>query len=270
MKFLWALPASLLLLFSTGFAQSQPPATGVSGGITTGIGGGVAGGVGSGTGTVNITVQGVTSVSGLKGAPFSADTIHEVDRVLADGNHIHQESHGKTFRDSEGRTRTETEYILGNGDQLQTVSIRDQVEGTMIRLDPNTKTAQIAHFGPPISTPPRTQTEINKPATPPRTSHISSTSEDLGTMQIEGFTVTGTRHIRTIPAGEIGNDQPIVTTSETWFSPELKMILLSKSDDPQTGKSITKLVNIHAGEPDPSLFHVPADYTVQDNRPQSK
>lgn len=268
MKVLWALPASLLFL-SIGFAQSQPPATGVSGGIVTGIGGGIATGVGGGGG-ITFSVQGGNSVPGLKGAPFWADTIHEVDRALADGNRIHQETHGKTFRDSQGRTRTETEFVLGNGDKLESVTIHDPVEAILIHLNASTKSAQISHFGPPIAAPPRTQMEMVKPATPPRTRHISSTSEDLGTMQIEGFTVTGTRHIRTIPAGEIGNDQPIVSTSESWFSSELQMTLLSKMDDPQTGKNTTRLVNIHAGEPDPSLFQIPADYTVSVNRQQSK
>src|SRR6516164_4237711 len=49
------------------------------------------------------------SMSGVKGPPFSADVIEETDRNLADGNHIHRKTHGKFFRDSEGRSRTENE-----------------------------------------------------------------------------------------------------------------------------------------------------------------
>lgn len=33
----------------------------------------------------------------------------------------------------------------------------------------------------------------------------------------------------------------------------------------RTGESTYKLLNIHAGDPDPQLFKVPADYTVKDN-----
>jgi hypothetical protein len=95
-------------------------------------------------------------------------------------------------------------------------------------------------------------------------------SENLGTMTIEGFAVNGTRQTRTTPAGEIGNDQLIAVVSESSFSPDLKLILLSKTDNPQYGKTIIKLINIHTGEPDLSLFQVPPDYKVNDLSSQNK
>jgi hypothetical protein len=95
-------------------------------------------------------------------------------------------------------------------------------------------------------------------------------SENLGTMTIEGFAVNGTRQTRTTPAGEIGNDQLIAVVSESSFSPDLKLILLSKTDNPQYGKTIIKLINIRTGEPDLSLFQVPPDYKVNDLSSQNK
>jgi hypothetical protein len=92
-------------------------------------------------------------------------------------------------------------------------------------------------------------------------------SEQLGKKEIEGFIASGSRHSRTIPAGEIGNEKPLVSTTDTWFCEDLKTTLLSVTDDPQTGQRITRLTNILVGDPDPQLFQIPPDYTVKENRP---
>jgi hypothetical protein len=88
--------------------------------------------------------------------------------------------------------------------------------------------------------------------------------EVLGEQIIEGVHAEGTRVTFTIPAGKIGNERPIVTVNERWFSPELKTIVLSKNSDPRMGETTYRLTNIVRGEPDPSLFHVPSDYTVKE------
>ena len=49
-----------------------------------------------------------------------------------------------------------------------------------------------------------------------------ATKEDLGHQVIEGVTVKGTRTTTVIPAGAIGNEQPITVTSEEWLSPDLE------------------------------------------------
>ena len=53
-------------------------------------------------------------------------------------------------------------------------------------------------------------------------------TESLGTQTIAGVAAVGTRHTRTIPAGKIGNDRPIDIVSETWYSQELQMVVMSK------------------------------------------
>jgi hypothetical protein len=87
---------------------------------------------------------------------------------------------------------------------------------------------------------------------------------DLGTQPVEGVPAQGTRITRTIDAGQMGNALPIVITTETWFSPELKVLVISKSSDPRIGDTTYKLTNIQRTEPDPVLFQVPADYTIRD------
>jgi len=91
--------------------------------------------------------------------------------------------------------------------------------------------------------------------------------ESLGTQTIEGVTAEGTRSTLTIPAGEIGNTLPIEIVEETWYSPDLQITLMTKVRDPRTGESTYRLTNLSRSEPDHSLFEVPADYTVRDNKP---
>jgi hypothetical protein len=81
--------------------------------------------------------------------------------------------------------------------------------------------------------------------------------QDLGTSTIEGLAANGTLTTTTIPAGAIGNLQPIKIVSEEWFSPDLKVLVLTKHSDPRTGDTIYRLVNIVRAEPDASLFVVP-------------
>jgi hypothetical protein len=224
-------------------------------------------------------VTGATfTFGGNTGLPFSADVVEENDKFLADGNHIHYEVHGKVFRDSEGRMRTETEAPVFNSDSKPFVhiNITDLVEGRIIFLDVEHKTATVTLLGRPtaqaaLASPkdsadqnPKVQPEPTvaiHPSTPPTP---DPAPEDLGTSQIEGFTVQGTRSTHIMNAGVIGNDKPIATTTERWFSTEFKVDLVNISDSPEAGKHVRKLVNIRAGEPDPLLFQVPPDFKVKE------
>ncbi len=87
----------------------------------------------------------------------------------------------------------------------------------------------------------------------------------LGTRNIEGVSATGTRTTRTINPGTMGNDKPIVSISDTWVATELKVTVLSETDDGQEGHSTMKLVNVVRGEPSAALFVVPADYKVRES-----
>ena len=91
-----------------------------------------------------------------------------------------------------------------------------------------------------------------------------TTSEDLGQQVIEGVLATGQRTTTVIPAGAIGNVQPIKVVSEQWTSPDLKVLVLTKHSDPRNGDTTYRLSNIVRAEPDRSLFAVPPDYTVKE------
>ena len=96
------------------------------------------------------------------------------------------------------------------------------------------------------------------------TSDAEVNQEQLGTQAVEGVAAEGTRTTFTIAAGKIGNDRPIVTVNERWYSQELQAVVLSKNSDPRMGETTYRLTNIDRSEPDPSLFQVPADYTVEE------
>jgi hypothetical protein len=86
---------------------------------------------------------------------------------------------------------------------------------------------------------------------------------NLGVKDFDGVRAEGKSTVWTIPAGEVGNRNPINVTSEAWYSNDLQVTLLSRYNDPRTGESIYRLASIRRGEPSPELFKVPADYTVK-------
>jgi len=59
----------------------------------------------------------------------------------------------------------------------------------------------------------------------------------------------GSRSTTTIPAGQIGNEQPIQIVSEQWVSPDLQVLVLTKHTDPRSGETTYRLNNITRVEP---------------------
>ena len=68
----------------------------------------------------------------------------------------------------------------------------------------------------------------------------------------------------TIPAGQIGNERPIIVVDEVWRSPELQVTVQSSHNDPRMGVTQYSLRNVSRSEPAPTLFQVPSDYTVKE------
>jgi len=89
--------------------------------------------------------------------------------------------------------------------------------------------------------------------------------DSLGQKLIDGVLADGKRVITVMPAGSIGNQQPITVLSEQWFAPDLEILVMTKHSDPRTGETTYSLSNITRGEPAANLFEVPADYTIQDS-----
>jgi hypothetical protein len=86
--------------------------------------------------------------------------------------------------------------------------------------------------------------------------------ESLGKQFVEGVEAEGTRTTFTIPKGQVGNEQPINIVSERWFSPVLKVLVMSRQSDPRFGETTYRLTNINRSEPSPALFEIPSDFKV--------
>lgn len=89
-------------------------------------------------------------------------------------------------------------------------------------------------------------------------------SRDLGTRDFNGLKAQGKGRSYEIPAGEIGNRNPITVSSESWTSPELQIMVYFKRSDPRSGESVYRLEGFKRGEPDAALFAAPSDYTIKD------
>jgi hypothetical protein len=103
------------------------------------------------------------------------------------------------------------------------------------------------------------------PTVLPLRSQAPGKVENLGTQNIEGVMAEGTRTTTTIPAGQIGNERDINIVSESWYSAELQMVVMTKRSDPRTGESTYKLTHISRAEPPRSMFEVPGDYNVTES-----
>jgi hypothetical protein len=210
----------------------------------------------------------------VTGAPFTAATSNQSSQTLPDGNHIQHNSTGTFSRDSQGRTRRDITFSgfgpwVASGNAGKQISmINDPVTGAHYMLDPSTKIARKFSGGKWKGHDKKHEPGSGEgAAAAPSAPEVVTSS--LGTKTINGISAEGTQSTRTIPAGAIGNEKPIIISVERWYSPDLQTTILVKRSDPRTGDSSFQLTNIQRQEPDPSLFQVPADYTVKTGPPPS-
>jgi hypothetical protein len=208
----------------------------------------------------------VGGVENIPGQPFSADLEIEHTQTLADGSHIHTVQHEKIYRDGEGRIRSEMYNHQGsdqrNPEELSSVTITDTPDNVRYTLQTRFHTAQRSTiFGPPMQ-PQGAPRQASEPA-PQTQPQRKMTTEALGTQSIEGIAAEGNRYTTTYPVNFEGNDAPLAFVGETWNSAEMGLQIIQKSNDPRTGETVRRFTHIQRGEPDPSLFQVPADYTIR-------
>jgi len=207
----------------------------------------------------------------VTGAPFTAQAVTQTTQTLSSGTHISHNRTATLYRDSQGRTRRE-ETMGGagplastGGAARQVVFIHDPVAATAYALNPRNKTAHQMAFNSGHGPGGHQSAAGDATASAaPRAGHgrFAVKTESLGTQVIDGLTVEGTRHTMTIPAGAAGNDQPIESVSERWYSPDLQVVVKTVHTDPRFGQTTYQLTNIQRAEPSATLFQVPADYAV--------
>lgn len=239
------------------------------------------------------------------GAPYSAEAVTEAVQTLADGNRISRKSITRVYRDGEGRTRREevddsgtvisisivdpvshVSYVL---DPATRSAYRDQVllrtpmlargrglaptsADTAAKLEAESRargSVEVRRSGadgpPPPPPPPPLPGAPGGKVAAEAIAPGGVVTENLGQQTIEGVSATGTRSTTTIPAGAIGNLQPIKVVAEQWLSPDLQVLIMTRHSDPRSGDTIYRLQNIVRAEPDRSLFTVPPDFTLKES-----
>ena len=194
-------------------------------------------------------------IPSIKGLPFSAKVELESVSQLQDGTQIRHETFNLDARDSAGRTRNEMrDWIATGGGEpaLIRIELYDPATRTRTDLYPVSKLArQWAQNGPsqaaaPASAGPRPET----------------TRTEMGTDTMQGLLVTGVRVIQTYPTGVLGNDRPLSIVTESWYSAELRINLLTKRIDPRYGEQTVRVTQLDRQEPDTALFTIGDEYKV--------
>jgi len=216
----------------------------------------------------------------VTGAPYSAEAVTESVQTLGDGNTIRKKTVVRVFRDGAGRTARQEADAKGN---FQTVQIFDPVANVTHVLDSQSRTAvtrplAMKKFAPVPDTEQQRMAEVEKKLAEakyelalkqPEAKYTltikqpEARTETLPAQTIEGLRVEGTRNSSWIPAGTIGNDRPIETYSERWYSPELQVVVMTKRHDPRSGDVTYQLQRVQRAEPAPYLFQIPGDYKVE-------
>jgi hypothetical protein len=201
----------------------------------------------------------------VTGAPYSALGTSETVTTLADGNRVVRQNQIRMWRDSDGRTRSEFSLSTVGGPQPlelnTTVTVIDDPSAReRYVLRPAQKVAVTVPIAPCRVDPVEGDSDFVGPVRAPGSSLSVSTPQRLGERRVNGEVASGSRIEATIPAGAMGNDQPIRMSAEQWYGRDLKVVVEATYRDPRTGDTRYKLRDIKRDEPDAALFRVPNGY----------
>ena len=207
----------------------------------------------------------------VAGAPFSAVAKTQSSTTFSDGTHIVRGNTVRFFRDGQGRTRTERGLGADGTQPASVVTINDPVADVRYMVFPLAKTVQVFPLHPDnkMTLLEGPAIELEAPfallgfgmgigAAPQTESSADETS--LGQKVINGVNTTGTRLVRSIPTGVLGNDRPITSTMDRWVSTDLNVPVAIDQKSSIGGELTLNLSQIARTEPDPSLFVPPAGY----------
>jgi hypothetical protein len=213
----------------------------------------------------------------VTGAPFSGTEVLTIQERFADGNSVNTTTSILRARDGMGRTYTKetiTPSAASGKAPYDRITIGDPVAGFRYELNSSTMTAVQSRTqgmragGPPASSSQARRAPAVTVGTETRSNGAVVNTSSQGTATVNGVLATHTLVTEVIPAGAIGNAQPITTSRTTYVSPDLQMPVQIRTSDPRFGTSDMELTNISTGEPSAALFQVPAGYTIQKAGPQ--
>ena len=226
------------------------------------------------------------------GEPFSAVAQTQSTTEFSDGNRIVRSNTVHYYRDGQGRVRVERGSGGPEAGSTSTNGVVLAVNGGNIMIDDPVSEERI-NLMPPL----KTATVFKVPAAM-RAGHVMAAASlpeesapfalmglgmgiganglttessvettSLGQQIVNGVTATGTRVVRVIPVGVLGNEKPITSTLEEWKSAELGIPVRITAKSSIGGTLTYNLQDLQRAEPDASLFAVPADYKVRNFPP---
>jgi len=238
---LWALLAASLLLSCALVAQdSDQESRGPDGGT-------------------RVRVEGI-QVLPLTGKPFSGRSTTEWTRTLEDGTVVSTHLFAMVARDSQGRIYRERRHFVPTDSNQQSalthILFFDPLTQTRTECSVATHLCDVTGYHAPTTfTPP--------PVGPIGDGTSFRGRDNLGDDIIDGLKVIGTRDTITLNAGVVGNSQPLVSTREFWYSPDLQINLAVTRKDPRQGTQVIRVGELSRAEPDPALFKVPAGFRIE-------
>jgi hypothetical protein len=201
------------------------------------------------------------------GAPFSLTLATEWTRSMANGGTFTLVNERHIMRDGKGRIYQERWILVPKGgkvkSEMNVFQITDPELHTWFNCEVRAKVCELLQYQ---LTAQQTYLPPTGTSGPLPNSSGSRLHEDLGPSATEGVDTHGYRETLTINEGVMGNDKPMVTVREFWYSPQLAINLLSTVDSPQSGKQVFTVKDVSISEPDLSFFAIPAGYTVVDHR----
>jgi hypothetical protein len=202
--------------------------------------------------------------------PYTAE--YKITRVktLGDGSTITQESTEVVAMDSEGRRMTATTTVPLSGDQTPVthVSVNDPEARTNSNWSVPGHEVRVTMPTPGLARGCGRSATSLVPMNGNATAAVRRarpTVEDLGTETIQGIEAHGRRTTTTTPVGALGNNEPLVNSTEIWtaIAPGLpNLIVREATDDPRMGKMSKELVSFSQSEPDSTVFQPPPDYEI--------
>lgn len=200
-------------------------------------------------------------------APFSLTLATEWTRPMSGGGSFTLVNQRHIVRDSNGRIYQERWILVpkdGNiKSQMDVFQITDPEQHTWYNCITATKVCDLYDYH--LTTEQKYEPAIGGTGALPNGKGFRQ-HEDLGESSTEGVETHGYRETLTINPGVMGNDRPMISTREFWWSPRLAINLLSIVETPQAGKQVFTVKELSTSEPDPAFFNVPEEYKVVDRR----
>lgn len=203
----------------------------------------------------SVRVEGV-DIPPVPNAPFYARAVLELTQTLPDGSAATHKTFNIIARDSHGRTHNEIrQWAPQDGSEPDSYCNIVYDPGTRLRtfLYPGSHSGQqsVVDSAPAAST-----SAVSDPAS------SSTRKVDLGSATQQGVTTQGTRETITHPPSGDGKDPGAVVIKESWYSPELQIVLKSTTTDPLYGIETVSVTALERQEPASSLFDVPKHYKL--------